>query len=105
MDIQHLINKSRQKVALVVNAELTSLYWRIGNRINVEILKDSRAEYGQAIIENLSYHLMAEYGCSFEEKNLRRMIQFANTFPDDKIVVALRRELSWSSNTNFSQDK
>ncbi|HAT9777364.1 TPA: DUF1016 family protein [Legionella pneumophila subsp. pneumophila] len=42
-DIQQLINKSRQKIALAVNAELTMLYWRIGHRINVEILKDTRA--------------------------------------------------------------
>uniref|UniRef100_UPI00321FAD0D PDDEXK nuclease domain-containing protein n=1 Tax=Legionella sp. TaxID=459 RepID=UPI00321FAD0D len=59
-------------------------------------LKDSRAEYGQGIIENLSHNLMSEYGRSFEEKNLRRMIQFAETFPDEKIVAALRRELSWT---------
>lgn len=96
MDIQNLINSSRQKVALVVNAALTSLYWKIGHRVNREILKDTRAEYGQGIIENLSHNLMAEYGRSFEEKNLRRMIQFAETFPDDKIVAALRRELSWT---------
>lgn len=95
-DIQHLIIKSRQKVALAVNAELTMLYWRIGHRINVEILKDSRAEYGQFIIEKLSHSLTTEYGRSFEAKNLRRMIQFAETFSDEKIVAALRRQLSWS---------
>ena len=83
-------------VALAVNAELTSLYWKIGHRIKVEILNDGRAEYGQGIIENLSHSLRAEYGRSFEEKNLRRMIQFAETFPDDKIVAALRRQLSWT---------
>lgn len=82
-DIQHLIDKSRQKVALAVNAELTMLYWRIGHRINVEILKDSRAEYGR----------------SFEAKNLRRMIQFSETFSDEKIVAALRRQLSWTTRT------
>lgn len=95
-DIQQLIITSRQKVALAVNAELTMLYWKIGHRINVEILKDSRAEYGQGIIENLSKNLISEYGRSFEEKNLRRMIQFADTFSDEKIVAALRRELSWT---------
>ena len=95
-DIQHLIDKSRQKIALAVNAELTMLYWRIGYRINVEILKDSRAEYGQFIIENLSRSLTTEYGRSFEAKNLRRMIQFAETFSDEKIVAALRRQLSWT---------
>ncbi len=96
IDIQQLINQSREKVAFAVNAELTMLYWKIGNRINVEILKENRAGYGQGIIENLSRSLTAEYGRSFEEKNLRRMIQFAETFSDEKIVAALRRELIWT---------
>jgi len=95
-DILHLINKSRQKVALAVNAELTLLYWNIGHRINVEILNDSRAEYGQSIIDTIARGLTTEYGRSFETKNLRRMIQFAETFPDEKIVATLRRQLSWS---------
>src|SRR3990167_2269699 len=86
-DIQHLINQSRQKVALTINAELTMLYWKIGHRISVEILKDSRAEYGQFIIESLSRSLSTEFGRSFEVKNLRRMIQFAETFSDEKIVA------------------
>jgi predicted nuclease of restriction endonuclease-like (RecB) superfamily len=40
--------------------------------------------------------LEGEYGSSFGEKNLRRMIQFAQIFPDEKIVVSLIRELSWT---------
>ena len=52
-DIQYLINQARQKVASVVNAELTMLYWKVGYRINIEVLKDERAEYGQSIIEDL----------------------------------------------------
>lgn len=31
---------------------------------------------------------------SFQEKNVKRMIQFAETCSDDKIVAALRQELS-----------
>ena len=95
-DIQHLINQARQKVASVVNAELTMLYWKVGYRINIEVLKNERAEYGQSIIEDLARSLTIEYGRSFEEKNLRRMIQFAELFPDEKIVAALRRQLSWT---------
>ena len=95
-DIQHLINQARQKVASVVNAELTMLYWKVGYRINIEVLKAERAEYGQSIIEDLARSLTIEYGRSFEEKNLRRMIQFAELFPDEKIVAALRRQLSWT---------
>jgi predicted nuclease of restriction endonuclease-like (RecB) superfamily len=64
--------------------------------MNVEILKDDRAEYGQAIVGSLALSLSREYGRSFEEKNLRRMIQFSAAFPDEKIVAALRRQLTWT---------
>jgi len=33
---------------------------------------------------------------NFEEKNLRRMMQFAEQFTDTKILVTLSRQLSWS---------
>ena len=45
------------------------------------MLKDERAEYSQSIIEDLARSLTMEYGRSFEEKNLRRMIQFSELFP------------------------
>jgi predicted nuclease of restriction endonuclease-like (RecB) superfamily len=32
----------------------------------------------------------------FAEKNLRRMVQFAEVFPDEQIVVTLSRQLGWS---------
>lgn len=38
---------------------------------------------------------MLDYGGSFSEKNLRRMIQFAEVFPDEEILVSLIRHLSW----------
>jgi predicted nuclease of restriction endonuclease-like (RecB) superfamily len=37
-----------------------------------------------------------EYGKAFTEKSLRRMMQFALTFSDEKIVVSLIRQLSWT---------
>lgn len=52
--------------------------------------------YGKEILLRLSKALMLEYGRGFEEKNLRRMVQFAEAFPDEKIVATLWRQLSWS---------
>jgi predicted nuclease of restriction endonuclease-like (RecB) superfamily len=40
--------------------------------------------------------LVKEYGASFSVKNLRRMVQFAVTFADERIVVSLIRQLSWT---------
>lgn len=95
-DIKRIIEESRNTVSIVVNTSLTILFWKIGNRINQDILANKRAEYGKQIIVTLSRHLVREYGNIFEEKNLRRMIQFASVFKDEEIVVTLSRELSWS---------
>jgi hypothetical protein len=37
-----------------------------------------------------------DYGRGFAEKNLRRMVQFAEAFSDSEIVATLSRQLSWS---------
>lgn len=95
-DIRSLIETTRGRVATIVNAELTLLYWRIGARIHKEILKERRADYGKQIVLTLSARLIADYGRSFDVKNLWRMVQFAERFPDEKIVVTLSRQLSWS---------
>lgn len=53
-------------------------------------------KYGKQIVATLWRQLETEYGSSFSEKNLRRMMQFATVFQDEKIVVSLIRQLSWS---------
>jgi hypothetical protein len=88
--------KTAAAVAVAVNSAMTMLYWQIGWRINNEILKGERAEYGKEIIATLSKHLVMDYGGGFAEKNLRRMIQFAQVFPEEQIVVSLIRHLSWT---------
>lgn len=95
-DIRALIEASRQRVAPAVNAELTLLFWRIGQRIHTEVLAGQRAGYGDEILPTLAAQLVRDYGRSFADKNLRRMVQFAATFSDEPIVVTLSRQLSWS---------
>jgi predicted nuclease of restriction endonuclease-like (RecB) superfamily len=72
------------------------MFWQIGERIKKEILQNKRAEYGKKIIATLSRELVSRYGMNFEEKNLRRMIQFAEKFPKIEKVVTLSQHLSWS---------
>ena len=95
-DLRRLIDETRTTVAATVNVGLTMLYWRIGLRINDEILQGERAEYGKQIVATLTQQLTEEYGTGFSEKNLRRMMQFADVFPDEQIVVSLVRQLSWT---------
>lgn len=95
-ELRLLIESARGQAAAYANAELTMLYWNIGKRIHTEILKEKRAGYGQEIVQTVSTQLEHEYGNGFAEKNLRRMVQFAECFTDEKIVVTLSRQLSWS---------
>ena len=79
----------------------TELIWEgkydeYGNRIRQDILKEKRAEYGKEIVATLARQLTDDYGNNFNEKNLRRMIQFAEVYSDKEIVVSLIRQLSWT---------
>jgi predicted nuclease of restriction endonuclease-like (RecB) superfamily len=95
-DLSVLIEQSRKQLAIVANSALTLLFWKVGKRINDEILKNERAEYGKQIIATISAQLESNYGRNFTEKNVRRMIQFTDQFLDFEIVVTLSRQLSWS---------
>ena len=95
-DIRSLIETARHNIAVTVNTGLPILYWQIGSRIRQDILKEKRAEYGKEIVVTVSRQLVSEFGEGFTDKNLRRMIQFAEAFPDMEIVVTLSRQLSWS---------
>lgn len=95
-ELRSLIASSRQRLAGAVNAELTRLYWAVGKRLQTEVLGGARAEYGARLVDRLGIQLAEEFGRSFEPKNLRRMLQFAEAFPQPEIVVTLSRQLSWS---------
>ncbi len=95
-DLRQLIEQARQLAAVAVNAGLSLMYWRIGQRIRTEVLGGQRASYGAEIVATLSRQLVADYGRGFEEKSLRRMVQFAEVYPDEHIVLSLIRHLSWT---------
>ena len=95
-EINRLIEQSRAQVVSQVNSALTLLFWQVGKRINEFVLEHKRAEYGKQIVVTLSRQLEEIHGRSFEEKNLRRMLQFAEAFPEIEKVVTLSRHLTWS---------
>ena len=77
------------------------MYWHIGERINRDVLGNQRAEYGKQIVASVSRQLQEEYGPKgFDAKNIHRMMQFAQKFPEEQIVASLMRQLSW---THFLQ--
>lgn len=95
-DLRKMIDESRQMVSQTVNSALAWLNWSIGKRIRDDVLKQKRAEYGEQIVHAMSAQLTEEYGRGFGLRNLFNMIRFAEVFPDEEIVHALRAQLSWT---------
>jgi predicted nuclease of restriction endonuclease-like (RecB) superfamily len=95
-ELRALIASSRQRLSVTVNAELSQLYWAVGRRLSTEVLAGERAEYGTQLMGLMGQRLGQEFGRGFDAPNLRRMVQFAQTFSNSEIVVTLSRKLSWS---------
>jgi predicted nuclease of restriction endonuclease-like (RecB) superfamily len=95
-DLTQIIAQGKIKVAQQVNSTVVLVYWQIGYKINTHILDNKRAEYAQEIVSIVSTQLNTNFGKSFELRNLRRIMQFSEQFPDLGIVSPLATQLSWS---------
>jgi len=95
-DVRALIDAARQRAATAVNAQLTLLYWQIGRRIQLHVVKQQRAAYGEEILATLSRELTAHYGRGFSYAALTRMQRFTELFPAEPMVATLSQQLSWS---------
>lgn len=92
--IRDVVTQSRQFVSRVANGALVETYWQIGRLIVEDEQKGHRkAEYGKAILNELSERLTTEFGSGFDASNLRNMRSFYLAFP---ICDALRHELGWT---------
>jgi len=94
--ISTLIEQSRREIYSHAASTTVFLFWEIGKRINENILANERADYGKKIVSRVATQLTEKYGRSFEARNLRRMMQFYEQFPNFEIVSALPTQLSWS---------
>jgi predicted nuclease of restriction endonuclease-like (RecB) superfamily len=94
--IAKIIENRKYKAITHTNQEVTMMFWEVGQHINSVVLDSKRAEYGKQIVATLSLQLVKKYGNSFELTNLRRMMRFAEQFPEKKIVATLSPQLSWS---------
>ena len=94
-EVLTLIKTAQQKVIATANQELIKLYWRVGKYISDRL---ATSEWGQKAIEQLAAFIQTqEPGLKgFEKRNLERMRQFYETYPDSQITTALRTQLSWT---------
>ncbi|MGG6270625.1 PDDEXK nuclease domain-containing protein [Leptolyngbya sp. AN03gr2] len=97
-EVLTLIQTAQQKVFATTNQELIKLYWSIGKYISDRL---STSEWGQKTIEQLAAFIQVqEPGIKgFEKRNLYRMRQFYETYPDSEIVSAVLTQLSWTHHT------
>jgi len=93
-NLGELIRQARQKVLRAVDTVQVQTCWQIGRHI-VEFEQEGarRAAYGKRLQATLAKVLTADFGKGFDERNLRYMRDFYQTFP---IWNALRSELSWT---------
>jgi len=95
-DVTKIIEQGKHRVTAQINSTLTLVYWQVGFRINTAVLDNERAEYSKEIVSQLATQLASRFGKSFEQRNLRRMMQFSIVFPDFQIVSQAATQLSWS---------
>jgi DNA polymerase III psi subunit len=95
-DIKRMIDSSRHKVLVAVNTKIALLYWNIGKYINHFLLSNGRAEYGKQIVAEFSPRLVEEYGKGWGKEHLWHCIRSSETFTEDRILYAVRRQLNWT---------
>ena len=93
-EIREVLVTARRTAYKAVNFAMVTAYWNVGRLIVEDEQKGHiRAEYGKAILADLSKRLTDEFGKGFDERELRRIRQFYLVFPK---WDALRPELTWT---------
>ncbi|WP_338951326.1 DUF1016 N-terminal domain-containing protein [Fusobacterium nucleatum] len=92
-EIKSILEQARNKVYKVANSIMVQAYWNIGRVIVEKQGGNNKAEYGAALIKNLSKKMTKEFGKGFTTTNLKYMRQFYLTFQKSH---ALSDQLSWT---------
>ena len=92
-NIREVLEQARKRVYHNIQSEMVLAYWQIGKMIVEKQRGNTRADYGDGLLKELSIKLTKDFGRGFTERNLRVMRQFYIVFPKWHSVCA---ELSWS---------
>ncbi len=108
-NIRTVLEQARSISYRAVNVTMIQAYWEVGRLIVEDEQHGKRkAAYGEEVLSELSEKLTADFGKGFDERNLRNMRLFYQTFPIrnalrskssvKKLSIwnALRSELSWT---------
>jgi hypothetical protein len=96
--IVELLKAARSVTARNVNSIMTAAYWEIGRRIvQFEQRGESRAEYGEQLVQQLSGDLTRRFGRGFGRANLWQMRAFYSAWPEARILQTPSGESTLSS--------
>jgi predicted nuclease of restriction endonuclease-like (RecB) superfamily len=98
-DACQIIEQAQVAAYRAVDVTLIKRNWLLGLRIQHEVLKDKRAEYGEQVVKNLSKSLTDRYGKGFRLANLYHFIAFYNYHPD--IFYAVSRKSDGTAEENI----
>lgn len=93
-DVAEVIEEARRTASRSVNVVMTATYWLVGCRIvEQEQGGESRAGYGEALLERLSSDLTSRFGRGFSVRNLRQMRAFFEAWPKRQTLSAVFKAL------------
>lgn len=81
-DACKIIEQAQKLAYRQVNETLIKRNWLLGLRINMDVLKTQRAEYGEQIVKTLARSLTLRYGEGFTKTNLYNYIGFYQKWPE-----------------------
>ena len=109
LDSCSIIEQAQSAAYRSVNETLIKRNWLLGMRIQHEILKERRAEYGEQVIKTLSKALIDHFGKGFNKSNLYQFTVFYRLWPNifhtvsgksenvfETIMASAPIKLSWS---------
>ena len=92
--VSEILVNARKRAYTAVNFAMVESYWLIGQQIvEHEQHGEARANYGKGLLKELAARLTTDFGKGFDERELRKMRQFYQTFQKRD---TLRPELTWS---------
>ncbi len=94
-DLSKIIENKRRSLIRLANGELITLFWHIGKELNKHHHKNKRTLRGKLSIATISARLFPNFGSFFLERNLRKMLLFAELFPEFSIVSQFIHFVSW----------
>ena len=93
-NIKNILQNARSNAYRQINFIMVEAYWNIGKQIVEEEQRGKhRAEYGKALIKELSKRLTEDFGKGFSKRNIYNMKKLYIAFPK---MQTLSAQLTWS---------